>query len=225
MGKGGDNAAKTSNQPKEVLINGVYYDVTNLKHPGGTVIDFYAGKGIDASQAFNNFHIRSARVNKYLSSLPNRKAEDSSIKASHPLPGQDELLKDFDKLTKELEAEGFFKPSIPHVIYRVLEVTLFYAVGIWMVRNNMILLGILSMAMGQGRCGWLMHEGGHYSMTGNITVDKTLQIIIYGLGCGMSASWWRSQHNRHHSMPQKVGYDVDLNTLPLVAFTEKVVKK
>lgn len=26
-------------------------------------------------------------------------------------------------------------------------------------------------------------------------------------------------------MPQKVGYDVDLNTLPLVAFTEKVVKK
>lgn len=41
----------------------------------------------------------------------------------------------------------------------------------------------------------------------------------------MSGSWWRSQHNKHHAMPQKLGHDVDLNTLPLVAFTEKVVKK
>lgn len=41
----------------------------------------------------------------------------------------------------------------------------------------------------------------------------------------MSGSWWRNQHNKHHSMPQKLGHDVDLNTLPLVAFTEKVAKR
>jgi fatty acid desaturase len=48
---------------------------------------------------------------------------------------------------------------------------------------------------------------------------------VYGIGCGMSGGWWRSQHNKHHAMPQKLGYDVDLNTLPLVAFTSKVVKR
>jgi acyl-CoA 6-desaturase (Delta-6 desaturase) len=52
-----------------------------------------------------------------------------------------------------------------------------------------------------------------------------LQEVIYGVGCGMSGGWWRSQHNRHHSMPQKIGHDVDLNTLPLVAFTNKVFKR
>eukprot|EP01031_Cornospumella_fuschlensis_P027114 gene27114-32757_t len=97
MGKGGDKAAnKDSTETKEVLINGVFYDVTNLKHPGGTVIDFYAGKGIDASQAFNNFHIRSSKVKKYMAALPQRTADEKVVKASHPLPGQDELLKDFD---------------------------------------------------------------------------------------------------------------------------------
>ena len=70
-----------------------------------------------------------------------------------------------------------------------------------------------------------MHEGGHYSLTSNITVDKYLQILLYGVGCGMSAAWWRNQHNKHHSMPQKIGHDVDLNTLPLVAFTDKVIKR
>jgi fatty acid desaturase len=48
---------------------------------------------------------------------------------------------------------------------------------------------------------------------------------VYGVGCGMSGGWWRSQHNRHHAMPQKLGHDVDLNTLPLVAFSSKVVTK
>ena len=52
-----------------------------------------------------------------------------------------------------------------------------------------------------------------------------LQVIIYGVGCGMSGGWWRNQHNKHHSMPQKLGHDVDLNTLPLVAFSSKVVKR
>ncbi len=63
-----------------------------------------------------------------------------------------------------------------------------------------------------------------YSL-GNISIDKFIQVVVYGVGCGMSGAWWRSQHNKHHSMPQKLGYDVDLNTLPLVAFTSKVVKK
>ena len=46
-----------------------------------------------------------------------------------------------------------------------------------------------------------------------------------GLGMGMSAGWWRSSHNKHHAMPQKLEHDVDLNTMPLVAFTEKVCRR
>ena len=58
-----------------------------------------------------------------------------------------------------------------------------------------------------------------------IGVDRALQIVLYGLGCGMSGSWWRNQHNRHHSMPQKLHHDVDLNTMPLVAFTKEMAGK
>lgn len=44
---------------------------------------------------------------------------------------------------------------------------------------------------------------------------------MYGLGCGMSGAWWRNQHNKHHATPQKMKHDVDLDTLPLVAFHER----
>ena len=45
MGKGGNKAfGKTSGPAEnEVLIDGKYYDVSNLKHPGGSVIKFYQG--------------------------------------------------------------------------------------------------------------------------------------------------------------------------------------
>ena len=82
------------------------------------------------------------------------------------------------------------------------------------------MLGLVS-----GRCGWLMHEGGHYSLTGVIRTDRFLQELLYGVGCGMSAAWWRNQHNKHHATPQKMKHDVDLDTLPLIAFHGKVAAK
>lgn len=226
MGKGGDgqNSAADKQEKKEVLIDGRFYDVTGMKHPGGSVITYYAGKDIDATQAFSNFHIRSKKAKKYLDSLPSRAATSKEV-TNNLLPGQAALLKDFDDFQRQLEDEGYFKPSPVHVAYRSLEIILFHAVGFYLLRQGMFALGIVLLGIGQGRCGWLMHEGGHYSLTGNIAIDKALQIFWYGVGCGMSASWWRIQHNKHHSMPQKLGHDVDLNTLPLVAFTEKIVKR
>jgi len=225
MGKGGDKATSTSGTTvkKEVLIEGRFYDVTNLKHPGGSVINFYAGKEIDASQAFSNFHIRSRKAKKMLEVLPSRAADIKVIDKNY-LSGQKELIEDFDKLQRELETEGFFKPDAMHVVYRVSEIILMHIAGFWLMFHGYPILGALVLGIVTGRCGWLMHEGGHYSLTGVMNVDKVLQEILYGVGCGMSASWWRNQHNKHHSMPQKLGYDVDLNTLPLVCFTEKILK-
>jgi len=35
--------------------------------------------------------------------------------------------------------------------------------------------GLVVLGMVSGRCGWLMHEGGHYSLTGHIKLDRALQ--------------------------------------------------
>merc|ERR1719231_1689559 len=199
-----------------------------MKHPGGSVIKFYSGNGIDATQAFNNFHLRSKKATAMLKALPSRPAPKT--KEAERVKGQNALLDDFNQLQEELKAEGFFEPAPLHVFYRVMELVVMHVIGAHLLLFNVESIaakfgGIVLMGVASGRCRWLMHEGGHYSLTGHISTDRALQIVLYGVGCGMSGSWWRNQHNKHHSMPQKVGHDVDLNTLPLVAFTTKVVKK
>jgi len=215
-----------STEPKEVLINDVMYDVTDFKHPGGSIIKFLV-EGGDATEAFVEFHGRSKKANAVLKSLKKRDAtkNDLDMRGSTKYA---ELSKDYAALRKEFEEEGRFNPSMVHIIRRFSELIIIHTIGVYLFFQESFLsksIGMILLGIGCGRCGWLMHEGGHYSLTGNITRDRALQIITYGVGCGMSAAWWRNQHNKHHATPQKLQHDVDLDTLPLVAFHQKIATK
>ena len=170
MGKGGETQEKQSKEKAEVLIDERLYDVTSFKHPGGNIIKFYTGNQIDATQAFNNFHLRSKKAKKILEKFPSRAAGKDVLKKS--LPGQAELLKDFDEFTNQLQKEGFFEPNIFHVVYRVFEIIAMHAIGFWLLFNGYVLPGIAILGVVSGRCGWLMHEGGHYSLSGIMNILK-----------------------------------------------------
>jgi fatty acid desaturase len=202
-----------------VLIGGVPLAV------GGSIIKFLVNGG-DATEAFMEFHTRSRKAQLVLKSLPHRPAP-KDVMAERGYNGHEELTKDYAELRRQLVAEGFFDPSMTEVAYRLTEVVLMHVAAYFLIQQGGFLmpLGLLLFGLVQGRCGWLMHEGGHYSMTGNIKLDTNLQIGLYGIGCGMSAGWWRSQHNRHHATPQKLQHDVDLETLPLMAFHSKVAAR
>ena len=189
---------------------------------GGSIIKFLVNGG-DATEAFMEFHTRSRKAQLVLKSLPHRPAP-KDVMAERGYNGHEELTKDYAELRRQLVAEGMFNPSMTEVAYRLTEVVLMHVAAYLLIQQGGYLmpLGLLLFGLVQGRCGWLMHEGGHYSMTGNIKLDTGFQIALYGVGCGMSAGWWRSQHNRHHATPQKLQHDVDLETLPLMAFHSKV---
>eukprot|EP00930_Biecheleria_cincta_P015863 TRINITY_DN13087_c0_g1_i1.p1 TRINITY_DN13087_c0_g1~~TRINITY_DN13087_c0_g1_i1.p1 ORF type:complete len:757 (-),score=157.16 TRINITY_DN13087_c0_g1_i1:76-2016(-) len=224
------SSSQTSNKadaqtPTEVYINGNFYDTADFKHPGGMVLKFFQGGG-DATATFAQFHMRSKKASKILQSLPSRPAPAFAIPkiASE----KKEMDKDFLQLTQNLKAEGFFEPHMGEIVYRCSEIFAMFALGFFLLlgTNSWMLgaAGLVVLGLAEGRCGWLMHEGGHGSLTGDIKVDRNIQVLFYGVGCGMSAGWWRSNHNRHHATPQKLGHDADLETLPLVAFNAAVVK-
>jgi cytochrome b involved in lipid metabolism len=87
-----------SEYDNEVLINGRWYDITAFekRHPGGSIIKWYKGK--NASEAYAEFHNRSKKADKFLSSIPSRADEGKS-----QLDGNlDPLTKDFNELRQQL---------------------------------------------------------------------------------------------------------------------------
>ncbi len=97
---------------------------------------------------------------------------------------QKELDQDFQKLFKELEAEGYFEPSIYHVIIRLLDsialVTFTLAIFVNCDIFASKLLATVFVGFAFSRLGWLQHEGGHRSLTGNSKTDRLIQDIATG---------------------------------------------
>lgn len=209
------------NSKKIICIGEYEYDITDFKHPGGNVI-YYMSSGQDATNTFEEFHYRSKKAKSVLQSLPKKKIEVSN--ADNGIDRDNAILEDFKVFRQSLESRGFFTPSIPHVIYRILELICIYGFAVRMIQIN-IYVSILLFGLFGGRCGWIQHEGGHNSLTGNIKVDKWIQNIFIGFGLLTDGSMWNSMHNKHHATPQKIGHDMDLDTAPLVAFYTDAVYK
>ena len=76
---------------------------------------------------------RSKKAKAMLKALPSRPADKAVTKEK--LKGQKSLLEDFNALQKELEAEGFFKPAPMHVIFRVVELVVMHAAGLYLLLN------------------------------------------------------------------------------------------
>jgi len=194
---------------RTIIIDNCEYDITHYNHPGGSVIN-YMTQGQDATQAFEEFHYRSKKAKTVLRSLPHVRIKTREI-------DDKKMLEDFVKFRRSLEERGFFKPNCVHVSYRVLEILALYVLAAYVIRYN-IAVSLLLFGLVGGRSGWLQHEGGHNSLTSNITMNKQIQNFFMGFMLLGDGSLWNSMHNKHHAAPQKIGHDIDLDTAPLVAF-------
>lgn len=208
---------------KKIFIDGQWYDITDFvkRHPGGSVIEYYENQ--DATHVYQEMHYRSNIANNILKSLPKLEniAEPTEDSNKH-------MLADFCKWRQSLEDRGFFKTDISHVCYRLNELICIFFMATWCMGQETLFwkfIGVLLYGLFGGRCGWVQHEGGHCSLTGNKKVDKRIQKITMGFGTLLGGSLWNSMHNKHHATTQKEDHDVDLDTMPFVLFNQDVFKK
>jgi fatty acid desaturase len=206
-----------------ICIEGVTYDITDFKHPGGNIIN-YAKNTADATDVFNEFHYRSPLAKKLLRSLPvYRDSDDDADTDPAPAPAdeltqqQKEMTADYREMRATLVEQGLFEPDYIQVYFRLLEIAFYFSLGTWFASYN-IYASILSFVVCKTRCGWVQHECGHLSFTGNRRIDRAIQTFTMGFGGGVSSSVWNSMHQKHHATPQKVKHDIDLDTTPFVAF-------
>jgi fatty acid desaturase len=209
-------------RPRDTItIDGMTYDITEFKHPGGSIIN-YMKNTADATEVFREFHHRSSdRVNKVLQSLP--VYPESSLRPLSVAP-ENAMTADFREMREKLVIQGLFEPDYIHVYFRLLELAFYFGMGTWLASYN-IYASVLSFIVFKTRCGWVQHECGHLSFTGNKRIDRALQTFTMGFGGGTSSSVWNSMHTRHHAAPQKIKHDIDLDTTPLVAFFNQAFEK
>ncbi|KAG4069056.1 hypothetical protein HA402_008367 [Bradysia odoriphaga] len=137
------------------------------------------------------------------------------------------FTEDFTKLYLELESEGCFTTSYTQALIRLVEVFVFTGIGLKFFSQHSVLkaVGFIFILIGRVRAAFLVHEIAHFSYTGHPKIDRIMASLVDGFFVGLSGSRWRNQHNRHHAMPQRLNHDIDLETMPLLAYNAKVIRE
>ncbi len=98
----------------------------------------------------------------------------------------------------------------------VLSVALLLTVHVfWLQCLNALFLAFVTTQL-----GFNGHDAGHRQSFASTRANDIVGLIHGNLGVGMSFSWWLDKHNRHHSHPNELDTDPDVN-IPLLSFTQE----
>jgi fatty acid desaturase 2 (delta-6 desaturase) len=179
----------------ELVIDGIVYDVTEFskKHPGGSIIvEQLNPKGVgfpaDATHAYRMLHGHSERPGKVLKLLnlqgkTRELTEEEKQEMAKKRPYDEKLSKSFDRITKELEAQGLFNYSYFDMALRQLELVVFLTFGLWCAVSPGEYFGWWTGAISCGifmqRVGWFQHECNHGSTSKNHFLNNVIGMIEF----------------------------------------------
>ena len=214
-------AARKSQGLIWIIIHDYIYDVTDYQehHPGGDlVLEHLAGK--DATDAFENYH--RANVSKYL--LP--RFFIGTVKNPVPVAPH---VKDFRALRQELLQRGMFEvPSRYYYgLYAWLALLFFGSLFCTLACDafGMHMLGAVLLGLFWQQFAGLGHDLGHTAVSKSFHRDHRVGSIIGSILTGLSTAWWKRNHNTHHVVCNSVEDDPNIQHMPLLAVSEKVIEK
>jgi len=105
-----------------------------------------------------------------------------------------------------------------------LELIVLHIIALFITIKVNVVIGGIMYGFTLGRNGFLMHDMGHRAFFTNMYLDKLFHVVLFCFGIAGSPSWWTNQHNKHHAATQELNHDVDLQTLPVVAFNKQIAK-
>ncbi|KAK9857626.1 hypothetical protein WJX84_005358 [Apatococcus fuscideae] len=94
------------------------------------------------------------------------------------------------------------------------------SLGIWAAWHAQTTVAALSVALFWQQMAFVGHDAGHNAISHNRFIDGILGLIITS-SVGIGLSWWKHTHNSHHTCPNSLDCDPDIQFMPLIAIDER----
>jgi fatty acid desaturase len=121
---------------------------------------------------------------------------------------------DFSLLMADVRRARLLDRSPAAYLPRLLTVGAMLAAGliamVWLGQSWWQLMVGAYFALVFAQVAFLGHDAGHQQIFRSRRWNDQVGRLISNLGVGLSYRWWVDKHNRHHSHPNDVGYDPDV---------------
>jgi fatty acid desaturase len=179
-----------------ITIEGVTYDISAFRHPGGAVIHAFQG-GVDATDMFLALHPPNSRARKTLDTLPVISRKPTTI------------LSPYHQLHSRV-MEIVNGPTYAARVNDWMLRQMMLGVGLTMLWITLLLLhsrvfSCVAYSVTMLHVGWLAHHAIHRQF------GPCYCPWLVDLATGYSSAWWHQKHNvLHHSHTNVLGHDTDI---------------
>ncbi len=131
-------------------------------------------------------------------------------------------LNEYAELKQRIKEKGLLEKQPNYYLYKIMGtigallvglIVLFSIHIVWVQIVDAVFLAIVS-----AQIGFLGHDAGHRQIFASVWKNELIGMLCGNLLVGMSNTWWVGKHNEHHSHPNEVDMDPDLN-IPFLCFT------
>jgi fatty acid desaturase len=139
-------------------------------------------------------------------------------------------LKALSWLRTEIQKEGLDKatPVLAlsllafHLATMLAGITMFVMFDMMWVKALALVVSTYG-ALGIGMTG---HNASHHAVTGSTTIDRRITFFTMTVLLGISANYWWHKHIRlHHTAPNHIGIDSDIDLLPFFALNQDEIRE
>ena len=201
-----------------ILIDGIIYKVTEWlpRHPAGPdVIKNFSGK--DATHVFRANHPKSTY--NYLAKYKFGTVSDYNTS---------EVYQAFNALSDEIYSSSLMDTNYfwyfgkLMISFAILAFAVaFYKIGGDSSSVTLQLIGGALLGIYFQQTAFLGHDTGHNGISHDRFCDTMFGVLVGPAMTGISIGWWKDSHNTHHSVPNVVQNDPDIQHLPVFAVTPR----
>ncbi|RMZ73678.1 fatty acid desaturase [Pyrenophora seminiperda CCB06] len=189
------------------------------------------GKGIgraSSTSSISSVEFEQDSVAPRMSVLDRRTLEELDFdKAKYPSldpATQDTITQKYRELQERIKREGLYECNYTDYGIECLRYASFLCAFIFLLRSGWYITSAIPLACLWHQLTFTVHDASHMGITHDFTIDSTIAMFIASYMGGLSACWWKYNHNVHHLVTNHPEHDPDIQYIPFFSITHRFME-
>lgn len=186
-------------------------------------------RNVTASSSVSSVELEQPAAPAKMTVLDARTQEELDFdKAKYPSldpQAQDDIVQKYRALHDRIEAEGLYTCNY-WTGYGVecLRFSLAFAFFLLCLRTGWYITAAFPLGFLWHQLAFVVHDAAHMGVTHNFYIDSTLAMFVASYCGGLSACWWKQNHNVHHLVTNSPEHDPDIEHMPFFAISHRFLE-
>jgi delta8-fatty-acid desaturase len=134
---------------------------------------------------------------------------------------QAHIVQKYRELHERIEADGLYKCQPFAYGLECVRYSLFFISFVLLFRAGWYLTSAIPLGCLWHQLTFTVHDASHMGITHDFHTDSVIAMTIASYMGGLSACWWKQNHNVHHLVTNSPEHDPDIEHMPFFAISHR----